>query len=187
MKRNGIYILGELKVRSTIEHLGRLLEDKDERMQLAAIESLNKIGGEGVYEYIKLGLKSTHRSVVILTMKSLPREDVKDKLLEVATWLKQRKSIPDEKEEQFRRSIIEVLGEKDDDTILEYLTAILEEKPFFKGELIQATKLSVLNAIAKIGTPKAIEILNNIANQKDPVLASTGRELLRKKRDALIT
>jgi len=161
--------------------------DKDERMQLAAIESLNKIGGEGVYEYIKLGLKSTHRSVVILTMKSLPREDVKDKLLEVATWLKQRKSIPDEKEEQFRRSIIEVLGEKGDDTILEYLTAILEEKPFFKGELIQATKLSVLNAIAKIGTPKAIEILNNIANQKDPVLASTGRELLRKKRDALIT
>uniref|UniRef100_A0A7C6ELT2 HEAT repeat domain-containing protein n=1 Tax=candidate division WOR-3 bacterium TaxID=2052148 RepID=A0A7C6ELT2_UNCW3 len=187
IKRNGIYILGELKVRSTIEHLGRLLEDKDERVQLAAIESLNKIGGEGVYEYIKPGLKSKYRSVVILTMKSLPREDVKDKLLEVATWLKQRKSIPDEKEEQFRRSIIEVLGEKGDDTILEYLTAILEEKPFFKGELIQATKLSVLNAIAKIGTPKAIEILNNIANQKDPVLASTSRELLKKKRDALIT
>ncbi len=181
IKRNGIYILGELKDRSAIEHLGRLLEDKDERVQLAAIESLNKIDGEGINQYIKLGLKSTHRSVVILAMKSLPREDVKDKLHEVATWLKQRKSIPDEKEEQFRRSIIDVLGEKGDDTVLEYLTAILEEKPFFKGELIQATKLSVLNAIAKIGTPKAIDVLKNIANQKDPVLASTSRELLKKK------
>ena len=181
IKRNGIYILGELKDRSAIEHLGRLLEDKDERVQLAAIESLNKIDGEGINQYIKLGLKSTHRSVVILAMKLLPREDVKDRLLEVATWLKQRKSIPDEKEEQFRRSIIEVLGEKGDDTVLEYLTAILEEKPFFKGELIQATKLAVLNAIARIGTPKAIDILKNIANQKDPVLASTSRELLKRK------
>ncbi|MEO0156815.1 MAG: HEAT repeat domain-containing protein, partial [candidate division WOR-3 bacterium] len=181
VRRNGIYILGELKAQTAVEHLGKLMEDKDERVQLAVIESLNKIDGEKIYEYIKLGLNSPHRSVVILSIKSLPKEDVKEKLVEVATWLKQRKSIPDEKEEQFRRSIIEVLGEKGDDTILDYLTAILDEKPFFKGDIIQETKLSVLNAFAKIGTPKSIEILKKIANQKDQVLAAASRELLKKK------
>ncbi len=181
VRRNGTYILGELKAQSAIEHLGKMLEDEDERVQLATIESLNKIDGENIYQYIKLGLNSSHRSVVILSMKSLPKEDVKEKLLETATWLKQRRSIPDEKEEQFRRSIIEILGEKGDDTILDYLTPILEERPFFKSDLIQTTKISVLHAIAKIGTPKAIDILKSIANQKDPVLASASKELLKKK------
>ncbi|MEO0189387.1 MAG: HEAT repeat domain-containing protein [candidate division WOR-3 bacterium] len=181
VRRNGIYILGELKAQSAIEHLGKLMEDKEERVQLAVIESLSKIGGEKIHDYVKLGLKSPHRSVVLSSMKLLPKEYVKDKLIEVASWLKQRKSIPDEKEEEFRRTIIEILGEKGDDTILNYLTAILDEKPFFKGDIIQETKLSVLNAIAKIETPKAIEILKNIANQKDQVLASVSRELLKKK------
>ncbi len=181
IKRNGIYILGELKASVAIEHLGKLMEDRDERVQLAVIESLSKIGTEKSYEYIKLGLQSSHRSVLLAAVKLLPKEDVKNRLLYIASWLRQRKTIPDEKEEQFRRSVIEVLGEKGDDTIIDHLTAILEERPFFKGELIQETKLLVLNALAKIGTPKAIELLKKIAAQKDPLLATASRDLLKKK------
>ncbi|MEO0185378.1 MAG: HEAT repeat domain-containing protein, partial [candidate division WOR-3 bacterium] len=186
VRRNGIHILGELKVSSGIDYLGKLIEDKEERVQLEVIESLNKIGGDEIVKYLKVALKSSYRSVVVLAMKSLPREEVKEKIVEVAGWLQQRKSIPDEKEEQFRKSIIQLLGEKGDDSILEYLTGILEEKALFKGELLQTTKLSVLNALAELGTEKAISILRSIANQKDPVLASVSRELLKKKESTKI-
>ncbi|MGB9720128.1 MAG: HEAT repeat domain-containing protein [bacterium] len=181
IRRNGIFILGELKIPSAIEHLGKLIEDKEERVQLAVIESLNKIGGDEIFEYLRLGLKSPYRSVLVAAMKSLPKEEVKEKIIEAAGWLKQRKSIPDEKEEQFRRSVIELLGKKGDDSILEHLTGVLEEKALFKGELLQATKLSVLNALSELGTEKALSILKNIANQRDAVLASVSRELLKKK------
>jgi HEAT repeat protein len=182
IRRNGVYILGELKAASVVDEIGRLIEDKEERVQLMVVESLNKIGGEKSYEYLKLGLKSPYRSVIIQTMKSLSREDVKGKLIEIAGWLKQRKSIPDEKEEQFRRSIIEVLGEKGDDSVLDYLTQVLEERAFFKGEILQNTKLEVLKALANIGTERALGILRNIANQRDSVLAETSKDLLRKKK-----
>ncbi len=183
IRRNGIYILGELKANSALEYLGKLVTDEDEHVQYAAIESLNKIDGERVYDFIKLGLKSKYRSVILLAMKLLPAEDVKEKLFEVANWIRQRKPIPDEKEEQFRRSVIEVLGEKGNDSVIDYLTEVLEEKALFKGELLQQTKLVALNALARIGTPRAINVLRDYSNHKDAELASASRELLKKKKE----
>lgn len=181
IRRNGIFILGELKCLSSIDHVGRLINDPEEKVQIAVIEALNKIGSEKIREYLKNGLNSQYRSVVIAAMKSLPREDVSAKIFEVAGWLKQRKSIPDEKEEQIRRSIIELLGSKGDDRVLEHLLGILKEKVIFKGDLIQTTKLAALNAIAHIGTEKAMNILNTLQNHKDQFIASTCQELLKNK------
>ncbi len=180
IRRNGIYILGELRSASSIEYLGRLINDPEEKVQLAVVEALSKIGTEKIREYLKSGLNSKHRSVVIAVMKSLPREDVASKIVEVAGWIKQRKSIPDEKEEIFRRSIIELLGEKGDERVLDHLLGILEEKAIFKGDLIQTTKLTALNAIAQIGTEKAIDILKSLQNHKDQFIASTSRDLLKR-------
>ncbi|MGQ9533810.1 MAG: HEAT repeat domain-containing protein [bacterium] len=182
IRRNGIFILGELKCLSSIDHLGRLINDPKEKVQIAVVEALNKIDSEKIREYLKNGLSSQYRSVVIAAMKSLPREDVSAKIFEVAGWLKQRKSIPNEKEEQFRRSVIELLGSKGDDRVLEHLLGILEEKAIFKGDLIQTTKLAALNAIAQIGTEKAMNILNTLQNHKDEFIASTCRELLKHKK-----
>ncbi|MCX7995030.1 MAG: HEAT repeat domain-containing protein [candidate division WOR-3 bacterium] len=184
IRRNGLYILGELKAVAALEHIGQLVGDSDERVQYTAIECLNKIDGERIYEFLKTGLKSRHRSVVILAMKLLPRADVKDRLSEVSNWIKQRKAIPDEKEEQFRRSVIEVLGEKGDDSVVDNLLEVLEERALFKNEVLHATKIAALNALYRIGTPKAIEVLKNISNQKDSALASVSRELLRRKESA---
>jgi len=181
IRRNGIFILGELKVDSAIEHLGPLIQDHEERVQLAVVESLNRISGENILKYMRLGLKSQYHSVIIAVMKSLPKEEIKDKIDKVAGWLKQRKSIPNEKEEHLRRSIIELLGEKGDDTVIDYLTGILEEKALFKGDLIQTTKLSALNAIAVIGTEKAMRTLRNLASHKDQFIAATSKELLKRK------
>jgi len=181
IRRNGIFILGELKVDSAIEHLGPLIQDHEERVQLAVVESLNRISGENILKYMRLGLKSQYHSVIIAVMKSLPKEEIKDKIDKVAGWLKQRKSIPNEKEEHLRRSIIELLGEKGDDTVIDYLTGILEEKALFRGDLIQTTKLSALNAIAVIGTEKAMRTLRNLASHKDQFIAATSKELLKRK------
>ncbi len=179
VRRNGIFIIGEVRSQSGIEHLGKLLRDQEERVQLAAIESLNKIGGEQALEIIKLGLESQFRPVVIAAMQRLPKEAIGTRIGEVAKWLRERKSIPAEREELFRRSIIQLLGEKGDDSVIEQLLAVLEEKALFKGELLQVTKIAALEAIARLGTEKARNTLHNLANQKDQVIAAKCRELLK--------
>ncbi|MGQ9817389.1 MAG: HEAT repeat domain-containing protein [bacterium] len=65
IRRNGIFILGELKCLSSIDHLGRLINDPKEKVQIAVVEALNKIDSEKIREYLKNGLNSQYRSVVI--------------------------------------------------------------------------------------------------------------------------
>ncbi|MGQ9701382.1 MAG: HEAT repeat domain-containing protein [bacterium] len=65
IRRNGIFILGQLKCLSSIDHLGRLINDPKEKVQIAVVEALNKIDSEKIREYLKNGLNSQYRSVVI--------------------------------------------------------------------------------------------------------------------------
>ncbi len=182
VRRNGVFILGEIKSRSALPHLERMMKDPEEKVQLATIESLVKIGSDDALQLVKLGLESPYRSVVIAAMKHLPKNEIGDRIVRVATWVKERKSIPDEKEELFRRSVIEVLGEKGDDTIIGSLVEVLEERALFRSDLLNATKTAALNAIARIGSEKAMQVLNSLTNHKDQFIATKCRELLKSKK-----
>ncbi|KPJ74537.1 hypothetical protein AMJ52_00005 [candidate division TA06 bacterium DG_78] len=181
IRRNGAFILGEMKAHSAIDDIGRLLDDREERVQLEAVDALHKIGGPGVNEYIKKALDSKHHAVVIEAMKFLERDDVKHKIGEIPKWLKSRKGIPDKKEEQMRCEIIEVLGQVGDDTVVDSLVEVLNEGAFFKGDLLKPTKAAVLNALTKIGSPKALQALHDAAGHRDHFVAATAQDILKRK------
>ncbi|OPX18011.1 hypothetical protein BXT86_03465 [candidate division WOR-3 bacterium 4484_100] len=113
-------------------------------------------------------------------MRHLEKEDVQQKLPEVIGWLKKRKSIPNENEEKFRREIINVLGKLGDNSAVIPLSEILNEGALFKANLLIRTKEAALNALAEIGTPEAIEALNQATQHKDQFVASTAQKVLKK-------
>lgn len=180
IRRNGVYILGEIKAASAVEDIVKLIDDEEERVQFEVIQSFNKIGDQKAKDYIKKALDSKYRKVVLATMKSLEKDDVKPKLPDVVKWLQRRKGIPDEKEEKFRREVIDILGQFGDDSVVDTLVDLLNEKSLFKSDLLQPTKISVLNTLAKIGTEKAMQVLRNAANHKDQYVAATAEDILRK-------
>ena len=180
IRRNGVFILGELKTNIVIDKIGPSINDDHEQVQLAVIDGLVKIGGENTKSYLLKGLQSKYHNVVIATMKQLDRDDVLGKLAEVAEWLKSRKGIPSVKEEQSRQEIVEVLGRFGDDSVLGPLIAVLSEHSMFKAHLLHPTKSAVLSAFVRIGSEKAIGALREATNHKDQFVAATAEEVLSK-------
>jgi len=180
VRRNGVYLLGEIKATSAVHDIGKLIDDDKEQIQFEVVKSLNKIGDLKCKVYLKKALNSEYLRVVVAAMTGLEKEDVQLKIAEVAAWLKHRKSIPDEGEEAFRCKIITILGNVGDDSVVDALVEVLNEKALFKGELLSITKKTTLNALAKIGCEKAMQALQDVTKHRDQFVAAAAKEILEK-------
>ena len=58
IRRNGVYILGEMKMNSLIDQLGGLIDDDSEQVQLSVVESLVKIDDVHAKKYFLKALES---------------------------------------------------------------------------------------------------------------------------------
>ena len=178
VRRNGIYILGEMHHGKSVDKIGEMVYDDQLQVQMAVIEALEKIGNDKAYRYIKNALESRHKIVVIEAMKRLPRELFRDKLSDLLAWIKSRKSIPDKKEEKARQEVINIMGRLADDSIVEALVEILNERALFKASLLEDTKKAALDALALMGTEKSKQALHDAASSRDKFVAATASDLV---------
>ncbi len=181
VRRNGIWLMGEIKSAAAIDDLARLINDPEMRVQTEVIEALNKIGTAEARAYLRQALNSNYRQVIITAMKYCEPDDARRKIGEVLTWLRARKGVPDEKEERFRQSVIEVLAPIADDTALPVFNEILNERSLFKGDLLLPTKQAVLNAYIRMNTPNARLALQDAARHRDDNVAGMAQELIRRQ------
>ncbi len=180
VRRNGVFILGEMKVASAVDKIGKLIDDGAEPVQLAVVQSLVDIGGERAKNYLKKALDSEYKKVVVAAMKHLGRVTIAHKIPKVVEWLKIRKGIPDKKEEQLRQEMLALLGTYGDDSFVDDLVAVLNEKSLFKGRLLEPTKEAALAALAQIGTEKAMQALRDAAHTRDRFVASVAEDILKR-------
>lgn len=180
VRRNGIYLLGEMKVSSAVPKIVAFIDDDKEQVQSEVLSSLQKIGSPEAKEHIKKCLESKHRGVVIAAMHLLERDEFLHKKEQLCSWLKSRKGIPNEKEERLRQNAIGLLGRIGDDDSIELLVTILNEKAFFKGDVLLPTKKSVLDALVQIGSEKALQALRDAAQNKDDFVAVTASDILKR-------
>jgi len=178
IRRNAVYILGEMHHSGSVDRIGEMIQDDHLQVQLAVIEALEKIGNDKAYKHIRNALESKHKIIVIEAMKRLPRELFQDKLKDLLSWIKSRKSIPDKKEEQARQEVISIMGRLADDSIVDALVEILNERALFKSGLLQPTKAAALDAIAQMGTEKAQQALQDATTHKDKFVAATSQEII---------
>jgi HEAT repeat protein len=179
-RRNGVFILGELKAESTIDDIAGLLDEDIEQIQLEVVTSLSKIGGTNSIEHLKKALDSKYQTVVLEAMKNLDAEHFRSKLPVALGWLKRTKRFPEAAEEQMRASVIEVLAKCKDESVLKALKGVIKEHAWFRGDLLMPTKTAALNALAQIGTPEAIQILQKAANNRNQSIALTAQDVLQR-------
>jgi HEAT repeat protein/acetolactate synthase small subunit len=180
VRRNGVFMLGEMRINAMIDRIGNLIQDENEQVQIAVLESLSKIEDKGTKHYYLKALDSKYRPVVVKAMEKLERDDVQEKIVQVTGWLASRKGIPDPKEEAFRQEIIALIGRYGDDSVLDVLVSILSERPLFKADILRPTKLAVLNALVNIGSKNALAELHDAAKHKDQFVSASAEEILRK-------
>jgi HEAT repeat protein len=182
VRRNGVHLLGEIHADEAVIVLGDMVLDESEQVQQEVILSLQKMGGDkNTKKYFLKALDSTYKSTVIAAAKNLSRQESAPKIPDIVAWLKERKSIPEKGEEEFRRSIIAVLGQHGDSTIIGALVAVLHEKALFRGNLLYPTKEAALRAIHQIGGEEAMQALEDAAGGRDQPVAVYARELLSNK------
>ncbi len=179
-RRNGVFILGELKAESTVDRIGALINEDMEQIQLEVVASLSKIGGQKAKTYLKKMLHSKYRQVTIEAMKHLDAEDFKNKLPEVLGWLKRTKTIPNEIDEQFRSAVILALAKSKEESVVNALISVVKERAWFKGNLLLPTKAAALTALAQISTPKAMQTLQRAANSRNRFIAATAQDVLQR-------
>lgn len=179
-RRNGVFILGELKAETAIDNIGALIDEDIAQIQLEVVTSLSKIGGEKSAVYLKKALNSKYPHVTLEAMKNLDAEDFKHKLPEVLHWLKRQKTIPNEIEEQFRSTVIEALAKSKEEPVVNALISVVKERAWFKRSLLLPTKAAALNALAQIATPKAMQILQKSANSRNNFIAATAQDVLQR-------
>lgn len=180
VRRNGIFILGQMEVAGSVDKIGALIDDEEMQVQLAVIEALKRIGGDKTKPYIEKGLNSHHKQVVLEAMQNVDKEIARKRLGEVLQWLKSRRGIPDKKEEELRSQAAVVVGLLGDDSVIDHLVEVIHEKAFFKGKVLEITKQAALMALAQIGTEKALRVLRDAAAEKDHFISKTAQNILRK-------
>jgi len=183
-RRNGIFILGELKADSTVDDIGALIEEDIEQVQLEVVASLGKIGGSQSKEYLKKALNSKYPQVTLEAMKHLDADDFKSKLPKVLRWLKRNTRIPNDIDEHFRVNVIQALTKSKEESVVNALIGIIRERALFKGYLLTPTKAAALNALASIGTAKAMQMLQKSANSRNRVIAMTAQDVLQRMTSA---
>ncbi len=179
-RRNGIFILGELKAESAVDNIGAMITEDISQIQSEVVASLNKIGGRRSVAYIKKALNSKHPNVTLEAMKCLDPEEFKHKLPTVLLWLKRQKTIPNETDEHFRTSVIEAVAKSKEESVVNALTAIVKERAIFKRNLLIPTKQAALTALAQIGTPKAMQTLQKAANSRNHFISATAQDVLQR-------
>ncbi|UCD20008.1 MAG: HEAT repeat domain-containing protein, partial [candidate division WOR-3 bacterium] len=179
-RRNGVFILGELKAQATIDNIGALIDEDRPQIQLEVVLSLNKIGGEKSVGYLKKALNSKYPYVTLEAMKCLAPDDFKHKLPHVLQWLKRQKAIPNETDEHFRAAVIESLAKSKEESVVNALTSIVRERALLKRAVLLPTKAAALMALAQIATPKAMQALQKSANSRNRFIATTAQDVLQR-------
>lgn len=180
IRRNGIYILGSIGDEKSIEAIGALIVDPEEKVQYEAVEALARRDRERVKGYLAGALDSKFPAVVVAAMKVADLPAARRRLPDLAKWVKAKRTIPDEKVEKSRQEMLSVIGRVGDDSVLDLLVEIISERAIFKGDLLLATKESAINALAQIGTEKAVEALRAVAKHRDAFVAETAKTLVKK-------
>jgi hypothetical protein len=180
IRRNGVWLLGEIKSAESVDDLGKLIDDEEERVQLEVVDALVKINVPAGKPYLNQGLKSKFRAVLVVCLRTADRANAQTKIPDVLGWIRIHKSIPDEKEEKFRQSAIAALAEIGDDRVIPVFNEILNEKSIFKSDLLLPTKQAVLDAYLNLNTPNTIQALRDAAKHRDEYVAGMAREIIKR-------
>ena len=172
-----IRIAGIVKAQAAVPSLGRLLNDPDAVRRLGIVQALAEIGSAGAMQALERVLEDSDRDVRLTAARALtarahrpalPRFDaiVKNKAL--------READPTEKMVFF-----EGFGTLCGDAGVPHLSALLNGRSFLGRREDPELRACAAMALGRVGTPKAIEALQQSAGERDIIVRNAVSRALR--------
>ena len=167
--RNGVSVLGEMGREEPVELLTGTLANEDVRVRRETVLSLSKIGGENPAILVSGMLNDADSGMRVSAARAVG-------VLKV---------------ERAYRTLIKILEDGDDDAVIEQVLRALGQlgdatavsaiekravKSMFKRPPT-GIRIAALTALAAIGTPRALEIVEKAAKDKDAEVRSAVEQI----------
>jgi HEAT repeat protein len=178
--RNITLILGRIGKEESLPYISRVFSHKDPRVRKEAIQALGFIGGTKALSWLVKGLKdedSRIRAMAALNLGKVGKKDALGPLLETVQSKDFQKREPAEMRAFF--DAIGMAGSSKESILV--LRQLLERKSWFTRGKTDEIRIGAAQALAMIGTPEAISILELGKDSKDEFIRDACLQALRSR------
>jgi hypothetical protein len=169
---------GGLKTAAAVPALGKVLNEPDRDLRVAAVTALIEIGTAGAMQTLEKALDDTDRDVRVAAVKGLALKVYKPALARVTQMVKARETRDADRTE--RVAMFELYGLLCGDAGVPYLDELLNGKGgIFARKEDPDVRASAALALGKVGTQRAQQALQKALNEKDVVVRTAVNRAMR--------
>ncbi len=175
--RNIIYILGRIGKEQSLPYIQKAFAHEDVRVRREAITALGLIGGAKAINLLTRALSDGDfriRAMAALNLGKVGKKASLVPLLEVVQAKEFNKKDPIE-----IKAFFDAIGMTGSSEAIPILQQLLEKKSLFGRGKIDEVRIGAANALAMIGTPEALAILESGRNSKDESIREACSQALR--------
>jgi hypothetical protein len=168
---------GALKAQAAVLALSRILLEPDVARRLLAVQALLEIGSPGALQALEKAIEDTDRDVRITAVRAVTARAYRPALARLDTIVKGKAIRETDRTEKM--AFFEGFGALCGDAGVAYLDSILNGKGFLGRREDPEVRACAAMALARVGTPLAIESLRKASVEKDVVVRNAVARALR--------
>ncbi|MGB9628589.1 MAG: HEAT repeat domain-containing protein [Thermodesulfobacteriota bacterium] len=177
--RNIIYILGRIGKEQALPYVQKAFGHEDVRVRREAVTALGLIGGAKAINLLIRALNDSDfriRAMAALNLGKVGKKAGLVPLLEMAQAKDFNKKDPVE-----IKAVFDAIGMTGSSEAVPILQQLLEKKSLFGRGKIDEIRMGAANALAMIGTPEALAILESGRNSKEESIREACSQALRSR------
>jgi HEAT repeat protein len=175
--RNIVYILGRIGKEESLPYIQKAFNDEENRVRREAIQALGLIGGQKTVGLLVRALTDNDVRIRCMAAINLGKTGKKTGLIPLVEIVQSK--------DFYKREPVEIkaffngIGMAGSNEVVPVLQDLLERKSWFGRGKADETRIGAAHALAMIGTPDAIAILEEGKNSKDETLRDACTQALK--------
>lgn len=168
---------GALKTPAAVVPLGKVLQEPDAQLRLAAVQALTDIGSAGALQVLERAVDDTDRDIRVATARALAAKAYRPALARLENAVKGKQLR--ERDLTEKMAMFEAYGSLCGDGGIGLLDGILNSKGFLGRREDPELRACAARALGRIGTPKAQESLRQSSNDKEIIVRNAVNQAMR--------
>lgn len=168
---------GALRSPAAVAPLSRVLGEGTDDIRRAAVSALVDVGSAGAMQVLERAVEDDNRDIRIAAVKAIADRQHRAALARVERALKER-VLPDDNPGE-KSAFFDAYAMLAGDKSVSFLEGILSPKGFIIRREDPLTRAAAATALGKLGTPRAVEVLQRASNDKEIVVRTAAARALR--------
>jgi len=180
VRRNAVYILGDIGDESVIDRIAPLLEGDRKMVKKEVINTLVKIGGERAEDVIMKTIDDSSFDIQLHAVRALSKLSC-TRSSDVLSHRLERDIFVEDEEVLLKKEICRMLAQVGDESSVDSLSKILEEKAFLgRPKYSDEARIEAIYALGKIGTPNAKNLLEGAFKDRSRAISIAAKAALQR-------